>query len=38
MLLCAVSVVLAGQQPQHRAFALLEAPPDSSEEAQALLK
>lgn len=38
ILLCAVSVVLAGQQPQHRAFALLKIPPDSSEEAQALLE
>ncbi|MBN1813622.1 MAG: TIGR02921 family PEP-CTERM protein [Anaerolineae bacterium] len=37
VLLCAVSVVLAGQQPQHRAFALLETPPASSEEAQSLL-
>jgi putative PEP-CTERM system integral membrane protein len=37
-LLCAVSVALAGRQPQHRAFALLEIPPDSPEEAQSLLE
>jgi putative PEP-CTERM system integral membrane protein len=38
MLLCAASVVLAGRQPQQRAFALLETPPASSEEAQVLLE
>ena len=37
ILLCAVSVVWVGQQPQHRAFAMLESPPASPEEAQALL-
>jgi putative PEP-CTERM system integral membrane protein len=35
---CVVSIVLAGRQPQHRAFALLESPPSSPAEAQALLK
>jgi putative PEP-CTERM system integral membrane protein len=38
LLVCAGSVVLAGRQPQHRAFALLETPPASPEEAQALLE
>jgi putative PEP-CTERM system integral membrane protein len=38
ILLCVVSVVLAGRQPQHRAFALLETHPDSPEEARALLE
>lgn len=38
VLLCVVSVVLAGRQPQHRAFALLKTPPDSPEEALALLE
>jgi putative PEP-CTERM system integral membrane protein len=38
VLLCAVSVALAGRQPQHRAFALLETPPNSPEEAQSLLE
>jgi putative PEP-CTERM system integral membrane protein len=38
LLLCAASVALAGRQPQHRAFALLETPPTSPQEAKALLK
>ncbi len=38
LLLCAVSVALVGRQPQHRAFALLETPPASPQEAKALLK
>jgi putative PEP-CTERM system integral membrane protein len=35
---CIVSVLLTGRQPQHRAFALLENPPASPDEAKALLK
>jgi putative PEP-CTERM system integral membrane protein len=38
LVVCIVSVVLAGRQPQHRAFALLETLPATSEEARALLK
>lgn len=34
---CAVLFVRANQQPQHLAFALLETPPSSPDEAQALL-
>lgn len=34
---CALVFVYANRQPQGRAFALLEAPPDSAQEARALL-
>jgi putative PEP-CTERM system integral membrane protein len=38
LLLCAASVAWTGRQPQHRAFALLETPPNSPAEAQSLLE
>ena len=37
VLACVGLLVWANRQPQHRAFALLETPPSSPEEAQALL-